>query len=67
MSFHLLHTRRIPEGGLHLIYEAVDLEVDVLVQGQELDALEDVKDIPFVDVDRLNVLKTKDITSPYNL
>lgn len=46
-----------PECGLHLVDEAVHLEVDVLVQGQELDALKHVKDVPLGHVDGLNVLE----------
>ena len=42
-----------------MVDETVDFEVDVLVEGEELDALKDVKNVPLIHVNGLNVLEEK--------
>lgn len=48
----------LPEGGFHLVDEAMHLEVDVLLQREELDPLEHVKYVPLAHIHGLDVLQT---------
>ena len=50
------HTRPSPEGGLHLVDEAMYLQVDVLVQREELDALKHAEQVQFAHIQGEDIL-----------